>query len=194
MSDDAKATATGTAKKGIRFSKTTTLVKQQLFTCIILFWTFLCLHYRTTTWKCLISRFVEDVNTRKRLFSFFLRSIQSLRLQLQKTFFQHFMTWTRWNKRDKVWSRANSLFKRRFRSNRRRCCLSSLISAKVRMYSHKTAKVRKGPPKDVFLISSIEVIKLDYSHVLNYIKGSWHEHEKLAYFKLLLLLLWDLRL
>ena len=31
MSDDAKATATGTAKKGIRFR----LVKQQLFTCII---------------------------------------------------------------------------------------------------------------------------------------------------------------
>ena len=141
MSDDAKATATGTAKKGIRFR----LVKQQLFTCIILFWTFLCRHYRTTTWKCLISRFVEDVNTRKRLFSFFLRSIQSLRLQLQKTFFQHFMTWTRWNKRDKVWSGANSLFKWRLRSNRRLCCLSSLISAKVRMYSHKIAKVRKSP-------------------------------------------------
>ena len=120
MCDDAKATATGTAKKGIRFR----LVKQQLFTCIILFWTFLCRHYRTTTWKCLISRFVEDVNTRKRLFSFFLRSIQSLRLQLQKTFFQHFMTWTRWNKRDKVWSRANSLLGCRFRSRRRRCRLS----------------------------------------------------------------------
>ena len=46
----------------------------------------------------------------------------------------------------------------------------------------------------MFLISSIEVIKLDYRHVLKYIKGSWHKHEKLAYFKLLLLLLWDLRL
>ena len=46
----------------------------------------------------------------------------------------------------------------------------------------------------MFLISSIEVIKLDYRHVLKYIKGSWHEHEKLAYLKLLLLLLWDLHL
>ena len=29
---------------------------------------------------------------------------------------------------DKVWSGANSLFKRRFRSRRRRCCLSSLMN------------------------------------------------------------------
>ena len=31
--------------------------------------------------------------------------------------------WTRWNKRDKVWDSANSLFKWRFRSRRRRSCL-----------------------------------------------------------------------
>ena len=30
--------------------------------------------------------------------------------------------WTRWNKRDKVWSSVNSLFKWRFRSRRRCCC------------------------------------------------------------------------
>ena len=40
---------------------------------------------------------------------------------------QHLTNWTRWNKRDKVWSSANALFKRRFRSCRRCCCLSSLF-------------------------------------------------------------------
>ena len=39
---------------------------------------------------------------------------------------QHLTNWTRWNKRDKVWSSATSLFKWRFRSRRRLCCLSSL--------------------------------------------------------------------
>ena len=44
------------------------LAKQQLFTCITLFCTFLCRHCTTTTWKCVISRFVEDVNTRQQLY------------------------------------------------------------------------------------------------------------------------------
>ena len=40
------------------------------------------------------------------------------------------MNKTRWNKRDNVWGHANSLFKWRFRSRRRRrlCCLSSLLA------------------------------------------------------------------
>ena len=38
------------------------LAKQQLCTCITLFCTFLCRHCKTTTRKCLISRFMEDVN------------------------------------------------------------------------------------------------------------------------------------
>ena len=38
---------------------------------------------------------------------------------------QHLTNWTRWNERDKVWSSATSLFNWRFRSRRRRCCLSS---------------------------------------------------------------------
>ena len=42
------------------------LAKEQLCTCITLFCTFLCRHCcATTTWKCLIWRFVEDGNTRK---------------------------------------------------------------------------------------------------------------------------------
>ena len=47
------------------------LAKQQLCTCITLFCTFLCRRCTSTTWYCLISRFVSDVNTRQRLpFSF----------------------------------------------------------------------------------------------------------------------------
>ena len=43
------------------------LAKQQLCTCIMLFCTFLCRRCTTTTWKWLISRFSEDMNTRQRL-------------------------------------------------------------------------------------------------------------------------------
>ena len=38
------------------------LAKQQLCTCITLFCTFLCRRCTTTTWKCLISRFVRYGN------------------------------------------------------------------------------------------------------------------------------------
>ena len=54
------------------------LTKQQLCTCITLFCTFLCRPCTTTTWKCLISCFVEDVNTRQRLSS----SLPELRYSL----------------------------------------------------------------------------------------------------------------
>ena len=40
--------------------------KEQLCTCITLFFTLLCRHCTTMTWNFLISRFVEDVNTRQR--------------------------------------------------------------------------------------------------------------------------------
>ena len=46
--------------------------KQQLCTCTTFFCTFLCRRWTATTWNCLISRFVDDVNTRQRpFFSFF---------------------------------------------------------------------------------------------------------------------------
>ena len=48
------------------------IAKQQLCTCIMLFCTFLYRHCTTTTWKCLFSRFVEDVNSRQRLSFLFL--------------------------------------------------------------------------------------------------------------------------
>ena len=74
------------------------------------------------------SRFVEDGNTRQQ-FSFSLTELwySSLELNSEKLC-QHLTNWTTWNKRDKVWSSANSLFKWRFGSRRHRCCLKSLIS------------------------------------------------------------------
>ena len=77
------------------------LAKQQLGTCITIFCTFLCRHCTTTTWKR------EHKTTT--LFFFPWTSIQSFRIQLQKNS-QHLTNWTRWNKRDKVWSSATSHF------------------------------------------------------------------------------------
>ena len=49
------------------------LSKTIICTCITLFCTFLCRCCTTTTWKCLISRFMEEVNKRRRNFlSFFI--------------------------------------------------------------------------------------------------------------------------
>ena len=48
--------------------------------------------------------------------------IQSFRVQVQKNLPTFDKNWTRWSKREKVWSSANALFKWLFRSRRRRCC------------------------------------------------------------------------
>ena len=78
---------------------------KQLCTCITLFCTFLCRHFTTTTWKCLISRFVENVNARQQLsFSFSELRYRSLLEFNPRKNCQHLMNLTRWNKRDKVWS------------------------------------------------------------------------------------------
>ena len=121
------STATGSGnenrKKGDRFR----LAKQQLCTCITLFVHFFC--YSTTkTWKYIISRFLDDMNTRKRLsFSFPELWYSVLKFNSSKIR-QHLTNWTRQSKRDKVWSSANSLSKQSFRSRRRFWCLSSLVS------------------------------------------------------------------
>ena len=61
--------------------------KQQLCTCITLFCTFLCRRCTTTTWNCLISRFVEDGEQKTTTFFFFFWTLmQSFRFQLQKNF------------------------------------------------------------------------------------------------------------
>ena len=77
------------------------LAKQQLCTCIKLICTFLCRHCTTTTWKCLISCFVDDVNSRQRLsFSFPELSYSLLEFNSSKIC-QHLTNWMSWNKRDK---------------------------------------------------------------------------------------------
>ena len=53
--------------------------------------------------------------------------IQSFRIQLQKIY-KHLTNWTRWNKRERVWSSVTSLFKWRFCNRRPRCCLNFLLS------------------------------------------------------------------
>ena len=103
------------------------LVKQQLGPRIMLFCTFPCRRCTTTTWKCLISRFIEDVNTWDNNFPFlFLNFDTVFRIQL-RNIYQHSTNLMSWNKRVKVWGRANSLFKWRFCNRQRRYCLSSLI-------------------------------------------------------------------
>ena len=47
--------------------KKTRLAKKQLCTCITLFCTLLCRHGTTVTWSCQLSRFVENVNKRRRI-------------------------------------------------------------------------------------------------------------------------------
>ena len=91
--------------------------KQQLCTCMTLFCTFLCRRCTTTT----------HVNKRKKLsFSFPELWCSPLEFNSKKNW-QNLTNETRWNKRDKVWGSANSLFKWRFRSRRRRRCVNSLF-------------------------------------------------------------------
>ena len=84
-----------------------------------------------STWKCLISRFVVDMNTRQRL-SFSFPELWYGLLEFNfREICQHLTNCASWNKRDKVWSSANSIFKWGFRSRRRRCYLSSRFKDKV---------------------------------------------------------------
>ena len=102
------------------------LAKQQLCTSIMLFHTFLCHCCTTTTWNCLISRFVEDVNrTQRPSFSF----PELWYSPLVQKIHQHLTKWMRWKKRGKVWSSLNTPFKWCFRSHC--CCTSSLLSNRV---------------------------------------------------------------
>ena len=85
--------------------------------------TFLCRRWTTATWNCPFSRFVDDVNTRQRLyFSFPQLRYSPLEFNSRKSR-QQLTNLTRWNKRDNVWSSVDSFFKWPFRSLRRRCWL-----------------------------------------------------------------------
>ena len=73
----------------------------------------------TTTWKCLFSRFVEDLIAWTWLSFLFLDFDINSRKNCQR----YLTNWRRRNKRDKILSSATSLLEWRFRSRRRRCCL-----------------------------------------------------------------------
>ena len=77
------------------------------------FFNFPCRHCTTTTWNCLVSRFVEDVNTRRLSFSFSKLWYGLLEFNFRKIR-QHLTNWTRWDTRDKVWSSATSLLREVF--------------------------------------------------------------------------------
>ena len=111
-------TSTRTAKKSKRFR----LAEQQLCTFItpFLYISLASLH----DYDVKMPNFTFcGVREHKTTFFFFSwTSIQSVRIQLQKNS-QHLTNWMRWNKRDKGWSSANSLFNKCcFRSCRRRRC------------------------------------------------------------------------
>ena len=75
------------------------------------FCTFLCRHFMTTTWKCLISRFMKGREHKTTTFFFFSwTSIQSFRIQLQRKL-PTFDELNEMEKCDKVWNSAASLFK-----------------------------------------------------------------------------------
>ena len=60
---------------------------------------FFCCHCTTTTWKCVFSRFVEDVNTRKDCLSPFLNFDSFFQNSAPEKNCQHLRTnWKRWNK------------------------------------------------------------------------------------------------
>ena len=74
--------------------------------------------------------FVEDVNTRQWLSFSFPQLWYSLLEFNSRGISQHLTNWMGWNKRDNVWSSANSFLKWRFRSRRYYCCLTSLLGLK----------------------------------------------------------------
>ena len=85
------------------------LAKQQLCTCIMLFRTFLSRHCMTATWKCLISHFVEDMNTRQQLSYSFPELWYSPLEFNSKTKWPTFDELNiRWNKGNKVWGSIHS--------------------------------------------------------------------------------------
>ena len=106
-----------------------------------------CRHCTTTTWKYLISLFVGDLNTRRRL-SFCFPGLRYSLLEFNsRKNCQHLTNWTRWNKRDKGWSSANS----RPRSRRRRRCLSSLLKEDPAEECRSSPESFKNPvKKDIY--------------------------------------------
>ena len=98
----------GKRQKNNRFRS----AKEQLFMCIFsCAFLYIFRHCMTSTLKCVISRFVEDGNTRQQLsFPFSKLSYHLLKFLFNSTkICQHLANWVRWKKRNEVWSSENSL-------------------------------------------------------------------------------------
>ena len=96
--------------------------KQQLCTCITRFCTFLYRPCTTTTWKCLISSFMDDVNKRRRI-SFSLSKLECGPQEINSREIRlHLPFSANWNKHDKDWKNGNSFKNWRFRCRCRRRC------------------------------------------------------------------------
>ena len=104
------------------------LKKQKLCAYITLFCTF-PRHYTTMTWKCLISRFVEDVNRQGNELSSSFSELRYSLLEFNSEKIAKFWR-MRENKRDRVEAA-------RLHFLSRRCCLSSLFTR------YKTAHARE---------------------------------------------------
>ena len=101
----------GKRQKSNRFRS----AKEQLFMCIFscAFW-YIFRHCMTSTLNCVISRFVEDGNTRQQQqqLSFPFSKLSYCLLEFlftSRKICQHLANWVRWKKRDEVWSSENSL-------------------------------------------------------------------------------------
>ena len=82
----------------------------------------------TKMWKCLISRLWRTWTQDHDPLFLFLNFDTVLEFNSRKNC-QHLMNWTRWNKRNKVWSSETSLFKWHFHRCRHHCYISSLLRA-----------------------------------------------------------------
>ena len=86
------------------------LVKQQLCTVITPFCTFICRHCTTTTWKCLISRFIVDVNKLRRIL-LSLSKLECSPLVINSREIRWHLTFSvNWNKRDKYFKTRTFTF------------------------------------------------------------------------------------
>ena len=99
----AYANTTATATKPAK-TQGTGFAKQQLCTFITLFCTFLCRRCKYTTWNFLISRSVEDVNTRQRISISFSEFAYGAFEFNSREMYQNLTNWTWWNKRVLVWT------------------------------------------------------------------------------------------
>ena len=103
----------------VHVAKRLRLATQQLCTCAMLFWKFLCRLCTTTTWKCLIkiSRLLEDVN-KWHQFSVSLPVLWYSSLGfinfLPEKFAKNLTKWMTWNNGEEVCNTVNSRFCCRF--------------------------------------------------------------------------------